>query len=347
MRLAPYVRVYLEEVDGREAVTEALQYCTKLAMVWDPSEKERYRRIYDSFSQGRKVFRLFGFLPEFIRGFDPEPKDDNLLMKTKHFAAATFYLLDHYVWLLRNMSSTNLHTMSTAKSLKHRASLVYSILSLIVDINEAHSSLKQSVTSDCNNQSNLRLLRSVVKALHHTFRIWLTSHKLHLSLNRKIDSWSETKSGILGLSSAILSLIKKGLTIYTTLEHSNHNMDRQPAYRQYIPRELHTLPEPSNVKLYAQFNSFEDDDSHAWVVEDRGSTIILDTSTCGFDKNPARGEWFRIVGVKECGVVRPIFTPQKAGDFDPILFERALEFRRMHEKVFLNEIVSYAEPIEL
>ena len=213
MRLSPYVRVYLEEVDGREAITEALQYCTKLAMVWHPDEKQKYQRIYDSFSQGRKVFRLFGFLPEFVKGFDPEPKDNNTLLKTKHFAAAAFFLLDHYVWLLRNLSSASPSTLSSAKSLKHRASLVYSFISLIVHIHEAQISLQQSFATQCDKEAKARLLRSVVKALHHTFRIWLTTHKLHLSLNRASDSWSDTKSGILGLTSAMLSLIKKGLTI--------------------------------------------------------------------------------------------------------------------------------------
>ena len=124
-------------------------------------------------------------------------------------------------------------------------------------------------------------------------------------------------------------------------------MDQLKPYQLCTLRETQTLPESSHVKFYAQFISFHQDDSLTWSVEDRGSGILLDLTSCGFEINPNRGEWFRILGCKVGERVRPSFSPLPALNFDPLLFERCLEIRRKFEKNFESEILNYAEPIEL
>ena len=214
MKLAPYVHVYLEDVDGKEAVTEALQYLTKLVMVAVPEDRAKLRRLYDSFSQARKVFRLFRFIPELLQATDPEPKDDSFLKRTKHFTAACFFLVDHYLLLLQTFIPADRKHVLLVKSFKNRISLLYSMVGLLVDATEALSSIADTLDSRHQPQiMRLKLIKSIVKALHHTFRLWLTSHKLEMTLIGKPESWSEQKSGLLGFATAILDLTKRGLTV--------------------------------------------------------------------------------------------------------------------------------------
>ena len=113
-----------EFTESRELLIEALQYSCKLIAYFGPDQGPKVARIYRSLSEGRKVFRLFKFVPE-LALIDA----NDLLASLKHLLAGSFYLLDHWVWLEQVVLQRK--NLETWKFLKHKISLLASTFGLL------------------------------------------------------------------------------------------------------------------------------------------------------------------------------------------------------------------------
>ena len=71
---------------------EAIQYLCKSAHYLYSEQADRIARIYISLSQGRKVFRLFKFVPELAM-----VSSSDVLASLKHLCSGAFYILYHFV----------------------------------------------------------------------------------------------------------------------------------------------------------------------------------------------------------------------------------------------------------
>jgi len=118
---------------------------------------------------------------------------------------------------------------------------------------------------------------------------------------------------------------------------------RQP-HRLCVIAELLDLPESSNVKFYAQFDSWSPETMHM-LLTDRGVSIYCEV-TCGILVEPVRGDWLRLLATRTVTGFKAVFSPRIVHDFDPILFEQCLFIRRNAEENFHAEIIKYAEPLE-
>ena len=206
-----YVKLFLEEVEGRELITEAIQYGMKLVIASDPEQKEALARTYSSLSQGRKVFRLFRFIPETLRACETDLTDiDSILEGLKHASSAIFYVIDHYVWIVQFAIKTSKENVAVVKKWKHRASIIVSVFAILVHIRRMHSLAGEAVT--LNKVDSDIVKKDIIKILHNSVRLLLSVHKLDHLLSRNREEWTEKKSGTLGLLSALLGMANRAIS---------------------------------------------------------------------------------------------------------------------------------------
>ena len=192
-----------DDVDSRELLTEALQYACKLGLGLVPDRHDDFLRAYISLSQGRKVFRLFKFVPELIKVSDTDSRDILSLLKGgKHIAIAVFLLMDHYVWLLQSALAHPRTELSPPKSMKHRAALIASVLGALIDLIE----MQRIVQKERERAEKSKEIRTSCRIALHVLRFWLTLHKLNITLVGRQESWGPVKAGLIGLTTACLGL---------------------------------------------------------------------------------------------------------------------------------------------
>lgn len=225
----------LNHTDTRDSVTEVLQYTARLASGLFPSQELACRRVYNSLSEGRKIFRLLRFVPE-IRDLADVNESDPVIRRltvAQSGVSAAFYLLDNWIYFQETVKRKSRGDIRPVKYVKNRVSLIRVIIGLLLTIAVLHRELRQKSEfvsshrlreSSRNDHSEpLRpnvILSLLVRLWHESLRMWLTLHKLHLldlfmSPKRgfvPIDELRRTVNvlpGAVGLASAVTALVRK------------------------------------------------------------------------------------------------------------------------------------------
>jgi hypothetical protein len=217
----------LERTDARDSITEILQYTARLSSGLYPSHEIAARRVYKSLSEGRKIFRLFRFVPE-IRQLQNIYDPDNLiqsLSRTTTSASVLFYVLDNLIYYLETVKRKSRGDIRPFKLIKNRVSNIRISIAIILTIFEIRRSFlnPEEAKQQRKSTSDIQEIRFklFVRLWHESLRLWLTLHKLHLLslfINRNIDTMKTTNNsrhkmdivpGLIGLASAVTSLIRR------------------------------------------------------------------------------------------------------------------------------------------
>lgn len=199
--------IALNATDTRDSITEVLQYSVKLCSGIFSGNELVYRRLYKSLSEGRKIFRLFRFIPEMSNLAHMDDPDSLLLgiCRFQSCVSVVFYVLDNLVYVLEIVKRKSRREIRPLKYIKNRVALLRIWIGIILAlflIKRRKSGLGQHV----------------FRLWHESLRLWLTLHKLHMmslfySLNTKSAlvpvHRRSTIPGIVGLVSAITALIRK------------------------------------------------------------------------------------------------------------------------------------------
>ncbi len=209
----------LDRTDSRDSFTEVLQYSARLIAGTCPSQELAARRVYKSLSEGRKIYRLFRFIPE-IRSLSLISEANPLvyhLLAQQSVAAISFYILDNWIYLLETVKRKSRGDIRPFKYIKNRISLFRIIVSLAITMILLHRSRrKESRSSQSSETTDSRCIALWARLWHESLRLWLTLHKLHLleqfiprqgvvADRRKFD----ILPGALGLASAVTGFIRR------------------------------------------------------------------------------------------------------------------------------------------
>lgn len=165
----------LSETDSRDSLTEILQYGARLWAGILPSQELPARRVYKSLSKGRKIFRLFRFIPEtlYLIQQDDENAVIRALSRAQSLLSILFYSLDNWVYLLETVKRKSRGDIRPIKYIKNRISLLRILVSITLTLVRVHVSWRESKRKDEGLILGVRLW-------HESLRLWLTLHKLHL-----------------------------------------------------------------------------------------------------------------------------------------------------------------------
>jgi len=221
----------LDRTDTRDAITEILQYSARLTAGLLPSFDLQARRVYKSLSEGRKIFRLFRFVPEMKALSEIQEEDIHIyrLNILTSLLSTAFYMLDNFIYYLETVKRKSRGDIRPVKLMKNRLALLRTLSGMLLTILELNQCRKRS-RSPSMSPSALNLW---IRLWHDTLRLWLTMHKLHLlSLflfrNKVVESVAVTPStryqmhilpGAIGLASAITSLVRRTLLRSITENH--------------------------------------------------------------------------------------------------------------------------------
>jgi hypothetical protein len=211
----------LARTDTRDSITEILQYSARVTSGVFPSYDVQARRIYKSLSEGRKIFRLFRFIPE-MKTLSEIHEEDQLIRRFSVMTtslAVAFYMLDNSIYYLETVKRKSRGDIRPVKLIKNRLALLRTVSGIMLTIFEIRRNQKTFATrSDKAVPVNLW-----VRLWHDILRLWLTMHKLHLlSLflvkNKIVETVAVTPEtnlkihilpGAIGLASAVTSLIRR------------------------------------------------------------------------------------------------------------------------------------------
>jgi hypothetical protein len=211
----------LARTDTRDAITEILQYSARISSGLVPTHDIQARRVYKSLSEGRKIFRLFRFIPEMktlSEIHDDDPLIHRISVMTTSLAVA-FYMLDNSIYYLETVKRKSRGDIRPVKLIKNRLALLRTISGIVLTVLEIRRFRRTfGVRSPKAVPVNLW-----VRLWHDSLRLWLTMHKLHLlSLflvkNKIVETVAVTPEtnlkihilpGAIGLASAVTSLIRR------------------------------------------------------------------------------------------------------------------------------------------
>lgn len=221
----------LDRTDTRDSITEILQYSARVTAGVFPASELQARRVYKSLSEGRKIFRLFRFVPE-IRTL-LEIQEDDVVIRRLSFAttclSTLFYILDNSIYYLETVKRKSRGDIRPLKLIKNRLALLRTASGTLLTIVHLDRSRRVTTTTSKNGIS----WHLWIRLWHDILRLWLTMHKLHLlSLflfrNKVVETVAVTPAtkykmhilpGTIGLASAITSLVRR------TLLRSHENED--------------------------------------------------------------------------------------------------------------------------
>ena len=208
----------LDRTDTRDSITEILQYSARLTAGIVPSSQVPTMRVYKSLSGGRKIFRLFRFVPEMklLAEMDVDETFITKLNISTTALSAAFYLLDNSIYYLETVKRKSRSDIRPVKFVKNRLALLRTVLGMLLTVLEMHRIRKMTTSKSIPNHMWVRLW-------HDMLRLWLTMHKLHLLslflgqniVIEKSAIISDSKyhvhviPGVVGLASAITSLIRR------------------------------------------------------------------------------------------------------------------------------------------
>lgn len=171
-----------------------MQYSARLLAGMCPVQELAARRVYKSLSEGRKVFRLFRFIPELrqLRVIsDPDPVI-HCLSVSQSAAAFFFYSLDNWIYLLETVKRKSRGDIRPMKHLKNRISLIRILVALAITLAELNREVKKSVgltfsrllgqdpDQEDENVNRRKFVLLFVRFWHESLRLWLTLHKLRI-----------------------------------------------------------------------------------------------------------------------------------------------------------------------
>ena len=243
-----FLTTALGQSDSRDSLTEVMQYSARLMAGTCPSQELAARRVYKSLSEGRKVFRLFRFIPELrqLRTIeDPDPLIQGLTVAQSSFAFL-FYALDNWIYLLETVKRKSRGDIRPVKHFKNRISLLRILIAITLTIAELKREfeksadltfsrmLGQDTDSEDEKVTRWRFIVLTVRFWHETLRLWLTLHKLHIlsqflllppkktvaliTVNRREY---DVVPGAVGLASALTGLFRR--TVLRNLVSSGHS----------------------------------------------------------------------------------------------------------------------------
>jgi hypothetical protein len=216
----------LERTDARDSITEILQYSARLASGLYPSHEVASRRVYKSLSEGRKIFRLFRFVPE-IKQLQQINDVDPLINRLAYYstsAGVIFYVLDNLIYYLETVKRKSRGDIRPFKLIKNRVSMLRITIAITLTMLELRRSyLKPDEAMELRRSVDIveTRFKLFVRLWHESLRLWLTLHKLHLLslfIGNKEDTVKVTDEsrqkmdilpGIIGLGSAVTSLIRR------------------------------------------------------------------------------------------------------------------------------------------
>ena len=213
----------LRSTDTRDSITEILQYSSRLIAGVSSNHELAARRVYKSLSEGRKIFRLFRFIPE-LETLLTINESDVLLQRlsiSQSTIAFVFYVLDNWIYLLEIVKRKSRRDIRSYKFIKNRVSLLRIILALILTGYELKLEKNKPACSKSENQHGDRQLW--IRLFHESLRLWLTLHKLHLLHLFMISHHPKSATpeivhdrtrydilpGLVGLTSAITAFLRK------------------------------------------------------------------------------------------------------------------------------------------
>ena len=175
-----FISKALNQCDTRDSLTEILQYTARLWAGTCLHDDLAARRVYKSLSEGRKIFRLFRFIPE-LESLLKLNEVDPIIYKvafTQSVAVAVFFLLDNWIYFLETVKSKTRGDIRLLKLMKNRVSLFRIILALMLTLLELRELVRRNETkSDVRHNTYFDLS---VRFWHESLRLWLTLHKLHI-----------------------------------------------------------------------------------------------------------------------------------------------------------------------
>jgi hypothetical protein len=214
----------LSRTDARDSFTEILQYTARIIAGTCPTQELAARRVYKSLSEGRKIFRLFRFIPE-LRNLTLVDDPDKLICRlaiSQSAVSALFCILDNFIYYLETVKRKSRGDIRPFKFIKNRVSLLRICIALVLTTLELRRelNLKKEIILDPEDRS----VQLSVRLWHESLRLWLTLHKLHLlSLFLSLPAGKQrvppaivsdkTKydlvPGLVGLASAVTAFIRK------------------------------------------------------------------------------------------------------------------------------------------
>lgn len=214
----------LGRTDARDSFTEILQYTARIIAGTCPTQELAARRVYKSLSEGRKIFRLFRFIPE-LRNLTLVDDPDKLISRlaiSQSAVSALFCILDNFIYYLETVKRKSRGDIRPFKFIKNRVSLLRICIALVLTTLELRRelNLKKEIILDPEDRS----VQLSVRLWHESLRLWLTLHKLHLlSLFLSLPAGKhrvppaivrdKTKydliPGLVGLASAVTAFIRK------------------------------------------------------------------------------------------------------------------------------------------
>lgn len=226
-RSLTFLSAALSNTDARDSLTEIFQYSARLIAGVSPSHELVSRRVYRSLSEGRKIYRLFKFIPE-MNALMHMQEADTLLRSLGSFQSVTaivFYVLDNWIYLLETVKRKSRGDIRPFKYVKNRVALLRTLLSFIITLIHIHKMSHRIPKSDkpaddAHVLQSRKALILIVRLWHESLRLWLTLHKLHLiELFAVIPSAPKYKPsdkhkfdvlpGAIGLASAITGFIRR------------------------------------------------------------------------------------------------------------------------------------------
>jgi hypothetical protein len=211
----------LRSTDTRDSFTEVLQYLARFVAGASARHELAARRVYKSLSEGRRIFRLFRFIPEAetLLKIDESDRVLHSLEVSQSSVAFVFYLLDNWIYLLETVKRKSRGDIRVYKYIKNRVSILRISLALILTVYEIKrkNNLREGETCDSRDR------HLGIRLFHESLRMWLTLHKLHLLRLFMTDNHPKSSPpsivhdrtrydilpGLVGLTSAITSLVRK------------------------------------------------------------------------------------------------------------------------------------------
>lgn len=214
----------LGRTEARDSFTEILQYTARIVAGTCPTQELAARRVYKSLSEGRKIFRLFRFIPE-LRSLTLVDDPVVLIRRLAIFqstVSALFCMLDNLIYYLETVKRKSRGDIRPFKFIKNRVSLLRICIALVLTALELRRelNLKKEVILDPEDRS----VQLSVRLWHESLRLWLTVHKLHLlrlflslpaGKHRVPPGIVRDKTkydlipGVVGLASAVTAFIRK------------------------------------------------------------------------------------------------------------------------------------------
>jgi hypothetical protein len=178
--LLAFLSQALNQTDTRDSLTEVMQYAARLFAGTLPGEQLAARRVYKSLSEGRKILRLFRFIPE-INNLIKISNSDSFkrhLATSQSAAIILFFMLDNWIYFIETVKNKSRGDIRPLKLLKNRISLLRIALSLTLTVAELQSVIRCKNGQQGERPTTYRQL--LIRFWHECLRLWLTLHKLHM-----------------------------------------------------------------------------------------------------------------------------------------------------------------------